>query len=58
MSEATRFLTSLAQAIATMSLYEEGHPARERALDAACARLHDLQEMAPFAQFNFWETRS
>ena len=53
MNEATRFLTSIAQAIATMSLYEEGHPARERALDAACTCLHDLQEVAPFAQFNF-----
>ena len=53
MNEATRFLTSLAQAIAAMSLYEEGHPARERALDAACTCLHDLQEVTPFAQFNF-----
>ena len=53
MNEGTRFLTSIAQAISAMNLYQEGHPARERALDAACACLHDLQEVTPFAHFNF-----
>lgn len=30
MTEAVKFLTSFAQALATMSLYSEGHPARAR----------------------------
>ena len=53
MNEGTRFLTSIAQAISAMNLYEEGHPARERMLDAACECLRDLQEVTPLAQFNF-----
>ena len=53
MNEGTRFLTSIAQAISAMNLYEEGHPARERTLDAACECLRDLQEVTPLAQFNF-----
>ena len=44
MNEAVLFLTGLAQAIATMSLYKEGHPARERAIDAAFQALLDLQD--------------
>jgi putative nucleotidyltransferase with HDIG domain len=51
--EASRFLTALAQALATMSLYKPGHPARERALDAAHERLQDLQAKKPTAQFTF-----
>lgn len=47
------FLTSVAQAISTMSLYEEGHPARERALDRAYEDLLRLQEEEPVCQFTF-----
>jgi putative nucleotidyltransferase with HDIG domain len=53
MSDAVRFLTALAQAVATMVLYEEGHPARERALDAAYQPLHDLQSQSPRQSFTF-----
>ncbi len=53
MSDATRFLTAFAQALATMSLYREGHPARERAVDAAYAGLADLQSASPRQVFTF-----
>ena len=44
MSEvATEFLTGLAQAVSTMSLYKEGHPARERAIDLAYEKMVRLQ---------------
>jgi putative nucleotidyltransferase with HDIG domain len=52
-NEASQFLTSVAQAIATMSLYKTGHPARERALDGAHERLQELQAVKPIAQFTF-----
>src|SRR3712207_8381145 len=38
MSDAARFLTAFAHALATMALYQEGHPARERAVDDAYQR--------------------
>lgn len=47
------FLTAMAQAIATMALYADGHPARERALDAAYAPLSDLQSADPRQRFTF-----
>lgn len=47
------FLVALAQAVATMALYAEGHPARERALDAAYAPLADLQSADPRQRFTF-----
>ncbi|MEX2526031.1 MAG: HD domain-containing phosphohydrolase [Gemmatimonadota bacterium] len=53
MSPAARFLTALAQAISTMTLYKEGHPARERALDSAHERLQELQEGDPRMEFTF-----
>lgn len=53
MSDAVRFLTAFAQALATMALYQEGHPARERALDAAYAPLADLQARQPRQSFTF-----
>ena len=37
MTEAIRFLTSLAQALAKMSLYADGHPTRAKAADASLA---------------------
>ncbi|HEX8361490.1 MAG TPA: HD domain-containing phosphohydrolase [Longimicrobium sp.] len=53
MSDAARFLTAFAQALATMSLYREGHPARERAVDAAYAGLADLQSASARQFFTF-----
>ena len=35
MSEPAKFLTAFAQALSTMALYSDGHPARERAIDQA-----------------------
>ena len=48
-----RFLTAFAQALAAMSLYGEGHPARERAVDAVYKELVDLQSERPHALFTF-----
>ena len=53
MIEATNFLTSFAQALATMTLYSEGHPARERVIDAAYQALLDLQAKQPHPVFSF-----
>ena len=53
MSEPVVFLTAFAQALATMTLYAEGHPARERAIDAAYRELQDLQATTPHPLFTF-----
>lgn len=53
MSAAADFLTSLAQAVSTMTLYKDGHPARERAIDLAYHRLQLLQEVKPHPSFTF-----
>jgi putative nucleotidyltransferase with HDIG domain len=54
MSEsATEFLTGLAQAVSTMSLYKERHPARERAIDLAYEKMVRLQERHPTLTFTF-----
>jgi len=53
MTEATRFLTSLAQALAKMSLYSAGHPARAGAADASLAQLRELQKLDPTPRFSF-----
>lgn len=53
MSAPVRFLTGLAQALATMSLYADGHPARERAIDGAFEGLRRLQEQDPRPRFSF-----
>jgi len=53
MSDPARFLTSFAQALAAMSLYRDGHPARERAVDAAYQELHDLQADTARPLFTF-----
>ena len=50
---AVRFLTSMAQALATMSLYAEGHPARARAAVASFDTLRDLQNVDPRPSFSF-----
>ena len=53
MSEPVRFLSALAQALSTMALYGEGHPAREKAIDNAFEHLQSLQRHDPFARFSF-----
>jgi len=50
---AIRFLTSMAQALATMSLYAERHPARARAAVASFDVLRDLQAIDPRPSFSF-----
>jgi putative nucleotidyltransferase with HDIG domain len=52
-SDAANFLTALAQAFATMVLYAEGHPARERAVDAAFSALAKLQAGETTPEFTF-----
>ena len=39
MSDPIRFLVSFGQAVSTMALYNEGHPARERAVESTTASL-------------------
>jgi putative nucleotidyltransferase with HDIG domain len=51
--QAIDFLTGLAQAVSAMTLYEEGHPARERAIDNAYERVLLLQEVNPTPVFTF-----
>lgn len=53
MIEAVRFLTTMSQALATMSLYQDAHPARERAIDVAFEALAELQAVEPRATFSF-----
>ena len=47
------FLTSMAQAISTMNLYEDGHPARDRAVDKAYQHVLDLQSEKEQVRFTF-----
>jgi len=53
MIEAVNFLTAFAQAVATMTLYREGHPARERVIDSAFDALLQLQARLPNIVFTF-----
>ncbi len=55
MSAAASFLRGLAKALSTMTLYQDGHPSRERALDDVYERLVLLQEEDPRARFTFLE---
>ena len=48
-----KFLGSLAQALAGMSLYADGHPARDRGIDAAFEQLGGLQKDTPTPLFTF-----
>lgn len=52
-ADAAKFLNAFAQSLATMSLYTEGHPARERAIDHSFEQLKRLQETDPTPQFSF-----
>ena len=53
MSDPVKFLGAFAQALAGMALYAEGHPARERGVDAAYRELRDLQADTPAPLFTF-----
>jgi len=41
-ADAARFLNGFAQAISTMGLYADGHPARERVIDTSYGLLRRL----------------
>ena len=56
MSDPARFLSSLAQTLATMSLYAEGHPARIRAADSSFEQLRLLQQEDRTPSFSFLGT--
>jgi putative nucleotidyltransferase with HDIG domain len=53
MSDPIRFLVSFGQAVSTMALYDNGHPARERAVDRSYRVLRDLQKHDPNPRFSF-----
>ena len=53
MNSPVKFLTSLGQVMATMALYNRGHPARERALDDSFQELTDLLTDGPALRFSF-----
>ena len=52
-AEAAKFLNSFAQALSTMALYADGHPARTRVIDTAYGHLVRLQEKDKAPQFSF-----
>ena len=52
-ADAAKFLNSFAQALATMALYTDRHPARTRVVDNAFEQLKRLQETNPTPQFSF-----
>jgi putative nucleotidyltransferase with HDIG domain len=53
MSDPVRFLMTMSQALSTMGLYGDDHPATARALDNALERLRVLQEPSPKLHFTF-----
>jgi HD-GYP domain-containing protein (c-di-GMP phosphodiesterase class II) len=53
MSDPVRFLIAMSQALSTMGLYGDDHPATARALDNALERLRDLQGAKPKLHFTF-----
>jgi len=53
MTDPIRFLVSFGQAVSTMALYNDGHPARERAVDRSYQSLQDLQRDDPCPRFSF-----
>jgi putative nucleotidyltransferase with HDIG domain len=54
-SDPYRYLTSLGQALAAMSLYPGGHRARERAVELSFEQLEDLARHEAQPQFSFLE---
>jgi putative nucleotidyltransferase with HDIG domain len=53
MSDPVRFLTAFAQALGVMTLSPEGHPSRERAVDAAFEELDGLTVQKGYPSFTF-----
>jgi putative nucleotidyltransferase with HDIG domain len=53
MPEPSKFLASFAQALATMTLYQGSHPARDRAIEHSYHQLRELQQEHPKPQFSF-----
>jgi putative nucleotidyltransferase with HDIG domain len=53
MSDPAGFLNSFAQALAVMTLYPDGHPSRERAIDAAYLALEGLPSADGHPSFTF-----
>ena len=53
MTEAERFLTALAQALSTSSLYEDDHPLRARVMEQGYLKLQDLCDREPDPVFTF-----
>jgi len=53
MSDPVRFLIAMSQALSTMGLYGDDHPATARSLDNALERLRDLQGANPKLHFTF-----
>jgi putative nucleotidyltransferase with HDIG domain len=53
MSDPVRFLMALTQALSTMGLYGDDHPATLRALDNIMERIRDLQSPSPKLHFTF-----
>jgi putative nucleotidyltransferase with HDIG domain len=53
MSDPVRFLIAMSQALSTMGLYGDDHPATARALDNALERLRELQGANPKLHFTF-----
>src|SRR6185503_9449605 len=49
----SRFLSSLAQSLSTMTLYTAGHPARERIIDRSFDLLRDMLAENPHPDFSF-----
>ena len=55
MTDPTTFLHAFAQALSVLSLYPEGHPSRERAIDAAYQSLDGLTSASTVPAFTFLE---
>ena len=55
MSDPAGFLNSFAQALAIMTLYPEGHPSREKAIDAAYQLLDGLSAVNTSPAFTFFD---
>jgi putative nucleotidyltransferase with HDIG domain len=55
MTDPARFLNAFAHALAVMTLYPEGHPSRERAVDAAFEQVDDLATPGGHPSFTFLE---
>src|SRR6185295_10999364 len=53
MTDPATFLHAFAQALSVLSLYPEGHPSRERAIDAAYVALDDLTGVHGKPTFTF-----